>query len=328
MSIMLIEHDMGMVMQISDHIVVLDYGRKIADGPPEAIRSDAAVIKAYLGEPETEELPPEVAADLAAEEIRLMLLRLENVHTHLRQHRGAQGRQRRRRAGPDRDHHRLERRRQVDAADDHLRQPEGVQGPGGLRGPRHHAAGHLRHRQSRHQPGARGPPDLLADDGLREPADGRGPQPGPLVRPGRREGLHPVPAAEGAPQPARRHAVRRRAADAGDRPRAARPAQDAAARRAVAGHRADPGAADLQGDRRDQPHRGPDHPPGRAERLPGAQDRPPRLRAGHRPHADVRDRRASSWPTRRSVRPISRAGIEHGHAGHASRHDRPRSSSA
>ena len=41
-SIMLIEHDMGMVMQVSDHIVVLDYGRKIADGPPEAIRSDAA----------------------------------------------------------------------------------------------------------------------------------------------------------------------------------------------------------------------------------------------------------------------------------------------
>ena len=68
-SIMLIEHDMGMVMRISDHIVVLDYGRKIADGPPDAIRSDAAVIKAYLGEPDEEELPPEVAADLAAEGI-------------------------------------------------------------------------------------------------------------------------------------------------------------------------------------------------------------------------------------------------------------------
>jgi branched-chain amino acid transport system ATP-binding protein len=66
-AIMLIEHDMGMVMRISDHIVVLDYGRKIADGPPEAIRTDAAVIKAYLGEAEEEELPPEVAADLAPE---------------------------------------------------------------------------------------------------------------------------------------------------------------------------------------------------------------------------------------------------------------------
>jgi branched-chain amino acid transport system ATP-binding protein len=64
--VLLIEHDMSVVMGISDHIVVLDYGRRIADGSPDQIRNDPNVIKAYLGEPEEEELPPEVAADLAA----------------------------------------------------------------------------------------------------------------------------------------------------------------------------------------------------------------------------------------------------------------------
>ena len=48
-SILLIEHDMGVVMQISDHIVVLDYGKKISDDTPEAVRNDPAVIAAYLG---------------------------------------------------------------------------------------------------------------------------------------------------------------------------------------------------------------------------------------------------------------------------------------
>lgn len=38
-------------MSLSDHVVVLDYGRKVGDGPPEAIRNDPAVIAAYLGKP-------------------------------------------------------------------------------------------------------------------------------------------------------------------------------------------------------------------------------------------------------------------------------------
>jgi len=48
-SIILVEHDMGVVMDISDRVVVLDFGQKIAEGTPEQIKNNPAVIKAYLG---------------------------------------------------------------------------------------------------------------------------------------------------------------------------------------------------------------------------------------------------------------------------------------
>ncbi|MCY4125519.1 MAG: ABC transporter ATP-binding protein, partial [Pseudomonas sp.] len=53
-TVVLIEHDMGMVMSISDHIVVLDHGNVIAEGAPQDIRNNPTVIAAYLGADEEE----------------------------------------------------------------------------------------------------------------------------------------------------------------------------------------------------------------------------------------------------------------------------------
>lgn len=69
-SILLIEHDMSVVMQISDHVVVLEYGRKISDGDPNSVKNDPRVVAAYLGveDEEVEEVLVEVGDEQVIEQ--------------------------------------------------------------------------------------------------------------------------------------------------------------------------------------------------------------------------------------------------------------------
>ena len=80
--ILLIEHDMSVVMGISDHIVVLDYGQKISDGTPKHVRNDPTVIRAYLGvdEEELADVAKEVDISLPAAAAKKKTGKAAKVH--------------------------------------------------------------------------------------------------------------------------------------------------------------------------------------------------------------------------------------------------------
>ena len=273
-TIIWVEHIMGVLMRVVDRVIVLDHGEKIFEGAPAQAAVDPRVTEVYLGKA----------------------------------------------TGDERDavaRRRLRRLRSFQALFDvSLEVPQGeavgVIGPNGagkttlmrvisgLLPLRAGAMTHRRaadrrpagapHRRAGHRPCAGEPPAVPAAHASRKicasaPSSRRR----AALRRAARLGLRPVPAPEGPPRPARRHVVRRRAADVRDRPRADVEAEAPADGRAVGRPRA---ARRAAGVRPGAPHprRRADRADRRAERAAGARCRRPRLSARGRAHQALRHR--------------------------------------
>src|SRR5262249_48619844 len=208
----------------------------------------------------------------------------------LRPYRRAQGRRRRRRRGRDRGAYRRQRRRQVDADDDDFRQSARPRGPHHFRRPRHHRAAHARDRAAEDRAGAGRSSYLRAHDRDGELADGRRGRRRCALSVRCRTCLCAVSPPQGAHQPARRHALGRRTADAGDRARVDGAPPPPPPRRALARPGAVDRAPDLRRDQEAQYRRKAHRVPGGTERVPRLEACAPRLCHGQRPHHAQRNR--------------------------------------